>query len=197
MSEGEKTRRGVLDDIPVDGSTIKVTSQTWVEQSPNAPGQGENVHCLAVIEGVDFGRRILLRAGRTIIGRALPVDVLISDHQISRRHCQLTLEDHVLTVSDLNSTNGSFVQNNKLSGPEVLAIGALLRVGRHVLRHEYRRRQEVEFEQAYWSASPDPAPDEPGPIEIDAVQRQSEVQRMLSSDFFRELTRDLDDLRRL
>ena len=46
------------------------------------------------------------------IGRAPPADIVLTDKQVSRSHCLVELADGGLRVSDLNSTNGTFIDGS-------------------------------------------------------------------------------------
>jgi pSer/pThr/pTyr-binding forkhead associated (FHA) protein len=47
-------------------------------------------------------------------------------------------------VTDLNSTNGTYVDNNRIDGSEILAVGSVLRVGNVSFEHEVMTREEFE-----------------------------------------------------
>jgi pSer/pThr/pTyr-binding forkhead associated (FHA) protein len=64
----------------------------------------------------------------TVIGRETTCDVRIPIPTVSQKHCQITLDDGELRLSDLNSDhgtyhNGSRVQNARLSHEDTLTIG--------------------------------------------------------------------------
>ena len=54
---------------------------------------------------------------------------------VSRAHCRLELIGAAAWVTDLNSTNGTFVDDQRIDAPTRLRPGALIRVGPHVLRY--------------------------------------------------------------
>ncbi|HVB37410.1 MAG TPA: FHA domain-containing protein [Vicinamibacterales bacterium] len=63
------------------------------------------------------------------IGRAPRADFIVDMATVSRLHCRLTADDERLEVFDLDSTNGTFVNDQRVrQGP--LAPGDRLRVGR-------------------------------------------------------------------
>lgn len=72
------------------------------------------------------------------IGRAAPADIILSDKQISRRHCTIEVKDGELLVSDLHSTNGTFIDGERISDPTVLPQGSELKLGNVVLTHRIR-----------------------------------------------------------
>ena len=64
------------------------------------------------------------------------VDETISDESVSRRHARISVRDGKLCVEDLNSLNGTFVQDTKLTPFESIPLqyGVLLRFGKLELR---------------------------------------------------------------
>jgi len=100
-------------------------------------------HCLESIEGQDAGRRYLVGAGGSSIGRTAPAEIILIDSEVSRAHCRLTLENDILTVRDLNSTNGTFIDGVRIGAPAPLPVGAVLRIGRQSLKHEWRTHREI------------------------------------------------------
>ncbi|HVR63535.1 MAG TPA: sigma 54-interacting transcriptional regulator [Polyangia bacterium] len=62
------------------------------------------------------------------IGRTLVVDIE-GDERISRRHAQVTREAGRFRVTDLGSSNGTFVDGRLCRAPEVVDAGAVIRVG--------------------------------------------------------------------
>ena len=72
------------------------------------------------------------------IGRGQMSDVVLADAQISRAHCMVRLKDDELHVVDLNSTNGTFVDDEKIDAETVLPVGSTLRIGAFSLVHQVR-----------------------------------------------------------
>lgn len=68
--------------------------------------------------------------GTVRLGRSLDNDVVISDARVSRYHAQIVWERDRWWVRDLGSTNGTFVDGQKLGGePEAITSGSELRLG--------------------------------------------------------------------
>lgn len=61
-----------------------------------------------------------------LVGRHQDVDVLLQSAEISRRHAALLLKDQGLWVQDLNSSNGTFVNNVKIDHETLLKDGDIL-----------------------------------------------------------------------
>ncbi len=100
-------------------------------------------HCLELIEGLDAGRRFIVSAPGASIGRTQPADIVLADSEVSRTHCRLMLENGLLTVTDLNSTNGTFIDGVRISQPTTVPVGAILKLGRLSLKHEWRTQREI------------------------------------------------------
>lgn len=76
----------------------------------------------------------------TLIGRAPPAKVMLADGAVSRSHCQIAIEGEAAVLTDLRSTNGTWVDGERIADPISLADGASLRVGPFTL--VYRREEE-------------------------------------------------------
>ena len=84
---------------------------------------------LLVIEGPFEGRRLAadgLVLGRTVAGAGRLPD----DPELSRRHARVARDaEGRLTIEDLGSANGTFVNGVRVHAPEVLNVGDVIRVG--------------------------------------------------------------------
>jgi serine phosphatase RsbU (regulator of sigma subunit) len=104
----------------------------------------DRAHYLVVIEGAEPGRRIEVVAEPVVIGRAEPAGVVIPDSLVSRSHCRVHLVMGEVCVTDLGSSNGTFVGERRITGRYLLAAGERVTLGTHVFEHEWRSRREVE-----------------------------------------------------
>jgi pSer/pThr/pTyr-binding forkhead associated (FHA) protein len=62
-------------------------------------------------------------------------EILIKNPSVSARHMKIEKTGNTYTLSDLNSTNGTFVNDERVASRE-LKSGDMIAVGRHVLRFE-------------------------------------------------------------
>ena len=68
------------------------------------------------------------------IGRAPDNDIVIDDPEVSRNHLQLIQKDNgMVSVVDLGSANGTYVNGKKIKGEVVLSKGAIVMIGHTVL----------------------------------------------------------------
>ncbi|MGH9233428.1 MAG: FHA domain-containing protein, partial [Acidimicrobiales bacterium] len=85
---------------------------------------------LAVVNGLDAGRRFPLVAGTMVVGRAPGCEIVLHDGTLSRRHAALTLSPAgEVIVDDLGSHNGTWVDGEPVVAPVPLGEGAALRLG--------------------------------------------------------------------
>jgi TolB protein len=86
---------------------------------------------LVIIQGPDLGREAWVNGDQAVIGRGGASDVVLNDDQISRRHAELRNEGGVWYVRDLQSSNGTFVNDRRLEPGERVALrpGDRLRLG--------------------------------------------------------------------
>jgi HD-GYP domain-containing protein (c-di-GMP phosphodiesterase class II)/pSer/pThr/pTyr-binding forkhead associated (FHA) protein len=83
--------------------------------------------------GRETGRAIALTTGQGVtFGRLKTCDVQLDDEAVSRRHCTLHARDDGCVVADLQSANGTFVNDRRISTAD-LKPGDTLRVGATVV----------------------------------------------------------------
>lgn len=92
-------------------------------QEPDASG----VWALEVLSGKESGRFLELSPKRLSIGRG-KTDVVVSDPKVSRHHADLEWTEKGFVLIDLKSTNGIFVNDQKideklLSADDVITVG--------------------------------------------------------------------------
>ncbi len=86
-----------------------------------------------VRSGKEIGRIVAVNSGQTIsIGRLKGCDVVVDDEAASRRHCTITARADACVVSDLQSANGTFV-NDKRIGSLELQRADKIRIGSTVI----------------------------------------------------------------
>ncbi|OLD64587.1 MAG: hypothetical protein AUI47_05230 [Acidobacteria bacterium 13_1_40CM_2_68_5] len=73
---------------------------------------------LAVLQGKDSGRIFLIDKPRMILGRG-EADIVLNDTEISRQHACIEIHGSRVVLKDLGSTNGTFVNDVKVSQGEI------------------------------------------------------------------------------
>jgi pSer/pThr/pTyr-binding forkhead associated (FHA) protein len=75
------------------------------------------------------GRRLPIKVPVVNIGRGDYNDVVIADPSVSTMHAKLQRRDAIWILTDLGSTNGTFVEGERLSGEAALSPGTTLKFG--------------------------------------------------------------------
>ncbi len=78
------------------------------------------------------GRVYPITAPVTVIGRGTEADVIVDDIGVSRRHAEVRVEGGRLVAADLGSTNGTFVDGERINTAEVVD-GSQIKIGRSTL----------------------------------------------------------------
>jgi len=84
---------------------------------------------LKILQGSNAGKEIKLPAPKCVIGRGDDCHLRPQSDAISRRHCVVITTENEAVVRDLNSRNGTFVNNERVAEESVLLAGDVLRVG--------------------------------------------------------------------
>lgn len=74
-----------------------------------------------------------LEGEQLIIGRDSSNSVAINDAEISRKHSRLSFQGGKYVLEDLGSTNGTFVNGQRLTGPVVLKPGDVVSLGEQIV----------------------------------------------------------------
>ena len=91
-------------------------------------------YVLQVVRGRSATTTLRLAEGLTSVGRHDDCLIRIKSSQVSRRHCEFLEVDGRLTVRDLGSSNGTFVNGKRVLGQQALKVGDELTVGSVTLR---------------------------------------------------------------
>ena len=132
----------------------------FARTSRGSGARGDAEHSLCAGEGAAVGRGAAASSGDPAAGiggapggpatgvahhrsRAAST-LLLEAAEVSRAHCRIDVAGDEVSVTDLNSTNGTFVDNKRLSGTVALPHGTLLRIGGYVMTCEYQTVLQAE-----------------------------------------------------
>jgi predicted component of type VI protein secretion system len=93
---------------------------------------------LVIAAGAAKKQTIRLRTEETLIGRQKGCDLRIPSATVSRRHCLLRFQEEYLTVEDLDSSNGTFLNGERVTRKEVVRPGDRLEIGPLVFLVQYQ-----------------------------------------------------------
>lgn len=107
-----------------------------------------------------FGRDILgtfdVNKDKMIVGRAEDCDVVIDNLAVSRHHAIIEKKGGNLTVNDLDSNNGTFINGQRVTAPTALTFGDEIGVGKHVLVFDsHSKRSKLLDISTFGEALPD------------------------------------------
>lgn len=132
-----------LDDRQRTGA-ITLANREAEEEASGRPGLEANVILIAHPENARLGTRYRLVSGSTLeIGRADNVEISLPEvRSISRSHARLRYQGRKVTVEDAGSTNGTFVNDQRVDGPTLLRSGDRFQVGS--VHFKFLHEQDVE-----------------------------------------------------
>ena len=87
---------------------------------------------LVIVEGIDTGRELDF-AEVTVLGRGDGADIVIGDSEMSSIHASFVPDQDGIMVKDLGSTNGTFVNGERVTGAQALRAGDTVQLGSTVL----------------------------------------------------------------
>lgn len=84
---------------------------------------------LKILKGASVGKEIPVNAGQCVIGRSDECHLRPQSDAVSRRHCVIVLNENEALIRDLNSRNGTYVNDQRIAEETVLLAGDIIRVG--------------------------------------------------------------------
>lgn len=124
--------------------------QVVVRPVGDVPAPSGDVHCLEIEDGELSNELIVIDSSSVRIGRAAPADVVLSHRSVSREHCIIGLANDELFVTDLNSTNGTYIDDVRISRATILPVGSVVRLGQVSLRHAILTKAEAVPRERTW-----------------------------------------------
>lgn len=108
-----------------------VTVISKISERPTSPNSA-----LVVIYGLELGRKYDLGAERTVVvGRSSKADIQIDQESVSRNHARIGSDGKSVTIEDLGSTNGTYVNDEPIEGEYQLRNGDLIKIGRTIFKY--------------------------------------------------------------
>lgn len=120
-------------DVELKAGVFEVDSATEKQAgprrptTPNAPTRQPTR--LQPVLDLD-GQRYSLNAGSIILGRSSEADILVDDTGVSRKHLEIRTQGGSTRAIDLGSTNGSFVNGQRVQTEADLSDGSIITMGR-------------------------------------------------------------------
>ncbi|MBX3261859.1 MAG: FHA domain-containing protein [Labilithrix sp.] len=89
---------------------------------------------LQILLGRERGRAYAVAGGSYVLGRGTDSDLILASEIVSRRHASVVVGPNDLRVTDLGSSNGTFINGARVLGEGVAVRGDILLVGDVALR---------------------------------------------------------------
>ena len=105
------------------------------DDGPRATGASPS-YLVDVVDGPDKGARVAFDSTRptgVLVGQSAACDLRLTDRHVSRRHASLDATDKGVRLTDLDSTNGTFVSGVRVV-EAVLTGGEVIRLGQSAVR---------------------------------------------------------------
>ena len=127
------TLRVVRADLAGAGQSRSPVATRPAAPRPKPKRRGKAPTLLLVTDGGLAGTRITLGEQPIMIGRANDSTLVLTDDYASTRHARLVTRDGDWYVEDLGSTNGTYLDRTKVTGPTLVPPGVPIRIGKTVL----------------------------------------------------------------
>jgi len=85
---------------------------------------------------------VLVEGATATIGRSTSNDICVPDRHVSRQHAVITYRDGIFMINDLNSANGTFVNDAPISEPFPLFSGDVIRLFEPILNFSAATEEE-------------------------------------------------------
>jgi diguanylate cyclase (GGDEF)-like protein len=127
---------------------MEKTTETWITVPKRPVSTNNRQACLVHIypTGPGMGSRFMLGDNPIVLGRDHDCDLKINDQSVSRHHARIQPGIDGYYVVDLQSTNGTFV-NDKPASMYKLKDGDYLRVGNWIFRYLTGGNVEAEYHE--------------------------------------------------
>lgn len=108
---------------------------------------------LKVIEGKQQGKSIPLNAKNFLIGREQDCQLRPTSDLVSRHHCVFSQDGYTVRLRDLGSTNGTFVNGERIQGQVVLNDGDRVQIGKLAFQVSVRLTADAALPEAVTSGT--------------------------------------------
>jgi hypothetical protein len=91
---------------------------------------------LTISQGSQAGLSAELAGGMIMIGRGADCQLILDDDYVSTRHARVVATPNGIYVEDLGSTNGTYVNGQRITAPTTITLADSVRIGKTMLRLE-------------------------------------------------------------
>jgi diguanylate cyclase (GGDEF)-like protein len=119
-----------FDDFASDGNTdlVHILPDDLLELE-----RPKRQYVVRVMAGPETGLCRMLDGEEMVLGRGSECGMVLADSALSRRHCRVIRTDQGLAIEDLGSSNGTFVDGQRIRGRQPVGEASRVQIGRHTL----------------------------------------------------------------
>jgi hypothetical protein len=125
------------------GRTVRASDASEpqpLEEPPPPPKKSRrqrgHPHRLTIAQGPQAGQSADLATGLILIGRGSDCQLILDDDYVSTRHARVVSAEQGPYVEDLGSTNGTYVNGQRITAPTSISMQDTIRIGKTVLKLE-------------------------------------------------------------
>jgi hypothetical protein len=93
-------------------------------------------HRIVISQGSQAGRSASLDSGTVMIGRGADCQLILDDDYVSTRHAKVAAVEDGHYVEDLGSTNGTYVNGQRITAPTMITLADTIRIGKTIMKLE-------------------------------------------------------------
>ena len=125
------------------GKTVRVSDQPQPQELETPPPPARKAkrqrgqpRVFMISQGNQAGLSAELADGVIMIGRGTDCQLILDDDYVSTRHARVVATPNGIYVEDLGSTNGSYVNGQRITAPTTITLADTVRIGKTMLRLE-------------------------------------------------------------
>ncbi len=122
--------------VPAPGQPAAQELESPPPPPKKAKRQRGEPRIFSITQGNQAGQSAELAAGVIMIGRGADCQLILDDDYVSTRHARVVGGDNGVYVEDLGSTNGTYVNGQRITAPTTITLSDTVRIGKTILKLE-------------------------------------------------------------
>ena len=119
----------------------------------SVPAEPKCQYALRVSSGFNQGALVPVTRKKLILGRSFRACIPLEDDRVSREHAKITFEKGRFYLSDLESTNGTYLNNEQVTASEEIFPGDQIRIGNSIFSFETMKSKNPMFQEKFANAT--------------------------------------------